>query len=543
MTSNSDPLADYTSSATATVTRDADTQRLHELGYAQELHRGLGWFTNFAVSFTIISILTGGITTYYLAMDAGGPRAATVGWLFVGGMSLIVGLAMAEVCSAYPTAGGLYYWAAKVAKPGRAAIWSWYTGWFNLVGHVAVTASIDFGLATIIGFFIRLTVNENFAGKPWQILVIYVLVLIAHGLINSFGVGLVARLNDISVWWHVVGTVVLVVMLFALPAHTTSLSHVFSDTSNLTGFTGTDLGTTIWVTFVGLMLTQYTITGFDASAHMTEETQDAARSGPKGIVTSIWVSVVVGFILMIGLSVAVPFAVGTDEYAALAGNGILAGPTIIVNAIGGNLAKFVLFAIIVAQFFCGMASVTANSRMIYAFSRDGAIPGSQLWHRINPRTRTPTNSIWFAVVGATILGLPSLYTRNNYPVAFFAIVSVAVVGLYVSYVIPVFLRRRNAANFVKGPWSLGKWSPLVGWLAVVWVIAILFPLMGPQFYPYVNGKFEPNAFNFAPLVLVLVIGFAAIYWAVSARKWFKGPKVQGSADELAAIERDLTLSS
>jgi len=528
-------------SSSATATAHGDTALLHQLGYAQELQRGMGWFSNFAVSFTIISILTGGITTYYLAMNDGGPRVATVGWLFVGAMSLLVGMAMAEVCSAYPTAGGLYYWAAKMAKPGQGPIWSWFTGWFNLVGQVAVTASIDFGLSLIIGFFFQLTFWPGFAAKPEQTLAIYAAVLIAHGLINSFGVRLVARLNDISVWWHLIGTVVLVVLLFALPTHTSSLGDVLTKSNNTSGFTGTDFGTTVWVALVGLMLAQYTITGFDASAHMTEETRDAARSGPKGIVTSIWVSAVAGFVLMIGLSVAVPFAAGSDKYNALSAKGVLAGPTIIVDAIGGNLAKFVLFAIIVAQFFCGMASVTANSRMIYAFSRDGAIPGSRLWHRINPRTRTPTNSIWFAVVGAAVLGLPSLYTRAGVPVAFFAIVSVAVVGLYVSYVIPVFLRRLNA-SFQPGPWSLGRWSAPVGWLAVAWVVVILFPLMGPQFYPYVDGKFEPNLFNFAPIVMVLVIGFAAVYWIISAHRWFIGPKVQGSAEELAAIERDLALS-
>ncbi|MDQ1701393.1 MAG: hypothetical protein QOF57_645, partial [Frankiaceae bacterium] len=170
MTSTSEPFVPAASTAGSTTTRDADTQRLHELGYAQELHRGLGWFSNFAVSFTIISILTGGITTYYLAMSDGGPRVATLGWVFVGIMALMVGLAMAEVCSAFPTAGGLYYWAAKTAKPGKAAIWSWYTGWFNLIGQVAVTASIDFGLATIIGYFFQLTFWTGFAGRPWQIL-------------------------------------------------------------------------------------------------------------------------------------------------------------------------------------------------------------------------------------------------------------------------------------------------------------------------------------------------------------------------------------
>ena len=185
-----------------------------------------------------------------------------------------------------------------------------------------------------------------------------------------------------------------------------------------------------------------------------------------------------------------------------------------------------------------MASVTANSRMIYAFSRDGAIPGSRLWHRINPRTRTPTNGIWFAVVGAILLGLPSLYTNEGYAVAFFAIVSVAVVGLYVSYVIPVFLRRVNP-DFEPGPWQLGRASAPIGWIAVVWVALILFPLLGPQFNPVVDGEFVVNSFNFAPAVLLLVIGFAGIYWLVSARRWFTGPKVQGTPAELAAIEADL----
>ena len=517
---------------------DADSRRLHELGYAQELSRKMSWFSNFAVSFTIISILTGGITTYYLAMAAGGPRTATIGWLFVGLMSTFVGLAMAEVCSAYPTAGGLYYWAAKMA-PRRPALASWFTGWFNLIGQVAVTASIDFGLATIVGFFLQLTVLPDFAAKPWQILVIYVLILLAHGLLNTLGVGLVAVLNDISVWWHLGFTAIIVGALFLVPTTTTPIGTAFTGYANTTGFGGGGLAG-IWIAAVGLMLAQYTITGFDASAHMTEETHNAAVAGPRGIVTAIWVSVVAGFVLMVGLSVAVPFAPGSDDYAALAAKGIVAGPEIIVDAVGGGFAKVLLLAVIVAQFFCGMASVTANSRMIYAFARDGAIPGSRLWHQINPRTRTPTNSIWFAVVGAAILGLPSLYTNQGYAVAFFALVSVAVVGLYVSYVIPVFLRRLNK-GFVNGPWHLGRGSAVIGWLAVGWVVLILFPLLGPQFNPFPDGKFAVNSFNFAPLVMVAVIGFAGIYWLVSARHWFTGPRVQGSEAELAAIEHDLAL--
>jgi amino acid transporter len=328
---------------------------------------------------------------------------------------------------------------------------------------------------------------------------------------------------------------VIVGALFILPdAHKhQTLSTVFTKYYNGIGWGFS--GNAIWVVLVGLMLAQYTLTGYDASAHMTEETHDAATSGPRGIMTSIWVSIVAGLVLMIGLTYAIPYAIGSDQYNAAAGAGINAAGVIWIASIGRHAAEFLILISLVAQFFCGMASVTANSRMIYAFSRDGAVPGSRFWHKVNKRTRTPTNSIWFAVVGAMILGLPSLYQNKGYSVAFFAIVSVAVVGLYISYIIPVLLRRLRGPNFTPGPWQLGKWSPIIGWLAVAWVVLICFPLMLPQFHPA-----GVNSWNFAPVAVVAVIGFAGIYWLVSARKWFKGPKVQGTAEELAAIEAELS---
>ncbi|WP_130492955.1 amino acid permease [Motilibacter rhizosphaerae] len=489
----------------------------------------MGWFSNFAVSFTIISILTGGITTYYLGMLAGGPIVIIWGWLLVGGMVTLVGAAMAEVCSSYPTAGGLYYWSAKLAPPGKAAVWSWFTGWFNLLGQVAVTASIDFGLANFIAFFVKLVFDDSFRATPRTVLGIYFVVLVLHGLLNTFGVKLTALLSDVSVWWHLVGTVLVVGALFIVPDQHRSIGWVFGQYENETGWGFT--GNAVWVAAIGCMLAQYTLTGYDASAHMTEETRDASVSGPKGIMTSIWVSVVAGFVLMLGLTFAIP-PKSYDDIAAL---GTFSAGQIILDAVGGGFAKFLLFVIVVAQFFCGMASVTANSRMIYAFSRDGAVPGSKLWHRINPRTRTPTNSIWFAAAFAFVLGIPSLVTNKaGVPVAFFAIVSVAVVGLYISYVMPVLLRRLAGDSFQPGPWNLGRWSPLIGWAAIIWVVLICFPLLLPQFSPV-----TASSFNYAPVAVVAVIGFAWLYWVLSARKWFVGPKVQGTPEELAAIEREL----
>src|SRR5260370_1003072 len=240
----------------------ADVDTLHKLGYAQELRRRMSTFSNFAVSFTIISILSGCLTLYQYGMNTGGPIIMTVGWPLVGIFVTLVGLAMAEVCSSYPTAGGLYYWAAKLGGQNSAA-WSWFTGWFNLLGQVAVTAGIDFGLAYFADFWLNLVFNYPTA--PWAIILVYGIVLFIHGLLNTFGVGVVALLNDISVWWHLVGVAVIFVVLFFVPAHHQSVSFIFTNFVNNTGF-----GNSYYVFLIGLLLAQYTFTGYDASAHMTE---------------------------------------------------------------------------------------------------------------------------------------------------------------------------------------------------------------------------------------------------------------------------------
>lgn len=494
-----------------------DEKRLHELGYAQELSRRMSGFSNFAVSFTIISILSGCLTLYGFGLNTGGPAIIVWGWPFVGLMTLLVGMAMAEVCSSYPTAGGLYYWSAKLAKKNGAA-WSWFTGWFNFLGQVAVTAGIDFGAAFFLNAFLDL--QFGFAATPGNTILLFGVILVVHGLLNTFGVRLVALLNDISVWWHVVGVLVIVGVLAFVPDNHQSASFVFGEFVNNTGW-----GSGLYVGLIGLLLAQYTFTGYDASAHMTEETHDAARSGPRGIIMSIVVSLVAGWVLLIGLTFAI------QSYDSATGTATGVPPAqIFIDAVGTTGGKLLLLIAIGAQLFCGMSSVTANSRMIYAFSRDGALPGSSIWHKVNKRTRTPTNAVWLAAGGAFVLGLPYLWNSTAYA----AVTSIAVIGLYIAYVLPTFLRLRQGEAFQRGPWHLGRWSKPVGTVAVVWVCLITVLFMLPQVSP-VNAK----TFNYTPIAVLVVLGFAGIWWLASARKWFTGPKVQGSPEELAAIERDL----
>ncbi|HVD71125.1 MAG TPA: amino acid permease, partial [Actinomycetota bacterium] len=475
------------------------------------------------------------------------------GWLLVGLMVTFVGLAMAEVCSSYPTAGGLYYWSAKLAKKNGPA-WAWFTGWFNLLGQVAITAGIDFGLSAFVCAFMGIA----FDVEVTKVILIgtYTVVLAVHGLLNTFGVRLVAIFNNVSVWWHVAGVAIVVAMCIILPDSHTSLGTIFSFSQepstagqvpgfiNLTGFTKSPvpiLGITAYVFLIGLLLTQYTITGYDASAHMTEETHEADVSGPNGIWKSIVISVFFGYILLLAVWYAMQGQAGFDAAAAFQypATGNIAAPAgIFLDSFGKSWAIFALIIVIGAQFFCGMASITTNSRMIYAFSRDGAVPGHRWWHSINKRTRTPTNAIWLAAALAWLLVAPAYWLGSI--VAYFAVTAVGVIGLYIAYVIPIFLRRRAGAAFQEGPWKLGKWSAIVGWIAVIWVAFICVVLMLPQFNWGDGVKFI-DVFNFTPVIVGGVFIITALWWVISAHKWFKGPQVQCSADELAAIEADLEL--
>jgi amino acid transporter len=270
-------------------------------------------------------------------------------------------------------------------------------------------------------------------------------------------------------------------------------------------------------------MAQYTYTGYDASAHVAEETHDASRAAPRGIVMSVVVSVIAGFVLLFAITWAI------QDYEAERTTDLGLPPAqIFIDAAGHNLGTFLLFICMVAQWFCGMASVTANSRMSFAFSRDGALPASRIWKQVNPRTGTPTNSIWLCVTLSTLLVLPSLWNTT----AYLAATSIAVIGLYIAYVAPVFLRRRDE-TFQRGPWHLGRWSALVGWTAIVWVIIICVLFVLPTASPI-----TASTFNYTIVAVLIVVGAAAIWWFASAKNWFTGPR-QNLIDKAAQGEQTM----
>jgi amino acid transporter len=507
---------------------DDDEKRLAELGYKQELRRKWSGFSNFAISFSIISILAGCFTTFGQAWMNGGPIAISWGWPLISIFILIIGFCMSELVSAYPTAGGIYWWAARMGKP----VHGWFTGWLNLVGLVAVTASVDYGCATFMSLVLDAYTDWD-GGNLNLTFLLFVVILAAHVAINIWGHNIIDVLQNVSVWWHVAGAAAVVLILVFVPEKHQSLSFVFTERFNNSGYSDG----TYWFLVLpfGFLLTQYTITGFDACAHVSEETKGASKAAAKGLWQSIFYSAIGGWILLLSFLFAV------QDQSAVGGS----VQNIFHQALDSKVGGLVMVISAAGQFFCTVACMTSTSRMLYAFSRDGAVPGSQYWSRLS-RNRVPVYGVVLSTVVALVLTLPALVKVDiggfPTPVAFFAVVSIGVLGLYIAFAIPIWLRWRAGDSFQSGNWTLG---PRYRWMCVVAVLEIavtsivaMLPTssLGAPWYDGFAWKYVNYAILVVPGALVLLW----VWWHASVKNWFRGPKMTidlptgvTSADEIA----------
>ncbi len=467
------------------ITRDE--RDLHGFGYAQELFRTMGGFSSFALSFSIISILTGAVTLYDYGLSMGGPAEMAFGWPLVSLFTLAVAASMGELASAFPTSGGTYHWASLLG--GRS--FGWFTAWLNIVGLIATLAGVDYGCALFITPLLGLSSTTR------TILLVYTAILISHGLINHYGIRPVAWLNDFSVTAHIVGVVVIVGILL-----------LFAPKQPLSFFVQTSKGTGHpywWAFLLGLLQAQWTFTGYDASAHAAEETVDPRRRVPWGMVNAVAVSALVGYLLLFALTLAVrsvPAALGATDAS---GNKIPAVIAILEQSLGHSAGGAMSLLAAMAMWFCGLSTVTSNSRTIYAFARDEGIPFSRLWRKVSSKHFTPAPAIWLAVGAALLAAI--------YGGAYSVVTSISTVGLYVAYIIPVFLgwRARRAKVWrQRGPWHLGPYSNVVSLAAVAWTVFICVILVMP-----------PN--QRAGKAMVGIIALLALWYSVSERHRFRGP--------------------
>ena len=526
-----------------------DVHDLHRLGYAQELFRNMGGFSNFAISFSIISILTGAVILYDYGLAWAGTAAVVLGWPLVTVFVLTIAASMSEIASAYPTAGGLYYWASKM----RNKDWGWWTAWFNLIGQFAIVAGINYAAAAFLnGTIINRVIGTDFNTTEiipgvlnGQLVTMGVLMLVQLAM-NIAGINLVAILNQVSVWWHIVivAAVVVLVLVTGKPNESGLTLGAIQplDTGgswdNNLGFIHLTYGPAIsypvvLAFFFSLLQANWTYTGYDASAHVAEETVGARMASAWGIFLSVAVSAVVGFLFLMALTLHLPDlstlfpadlanadATGYSQYYFGGGVAVIE----ILNYNLGQLGDVLSAGIAIAMAFCGLSSVASAGRMLYAFSRDDGVPASGWLKKVSHRYRTPANALtgmvvvsWLFTVAAFIVGTGT---------AIVIITAISTIFLYAAYGICIYLGATTAEWRALRVWSLGRWSKPVAWIAVFWVIVLMvlfsFPTSGNISWPFMIGT----------VVLLVVYYFA---WA---KRRFAGPRVMGAEAELTELEKE-----
>lgn len=449
----------------------------------------MGGFSNFAVSFSIISILTGAVTLFDYGLAMGGPLEMTLGWPVATLFTLTVAASMAELCSAYPTAGAMYHWAADLGGP----VSGWFVAWLNIVGLIAAQAGINYSCAQFVLPFLRIPSTTA------NLFCMFAFILLVQGTLNHYGVRLVAKLNDLSVTVHLIGVAAVVLGLFLLaPKQPVAfLGQAFNSNGRSPYW---------WAFLLGLLQAQWTYTGFDASAHLAEETENPRVRAPWGIVLSVAVSGIAGYVLLIALTLAIRNVPAVLHARDAQGNTVPAVIAILRDGLGARAGEAMAALASIAMWFCGLSCITSASRALFSLARDKGTPWSARLRRVNPRHGTPGAAIW-AIVVATLAAM--LWTK-----AVPVVTSLSTVALYLAYTIPVLLaylaRRRGSTWPNEAEWTLGRLGGAVNCVAIAFSAFISVMLVMP-----------PN--ELAGETLAGVLAALALLYLASAKREYQGP--------------------
>ncbi|KAJ6335731.1 hypothetical protein OIU78_012361 [Salix suchowensis] len=499
---------------------DSAEKRLNELGYKQELRREMTLFKTLAITFSSMAVFTGS-PLYGPSLRYAGPASLIWGWVVVTFFTWFVGFAMAEICSSFPTTGSLYFWAAHLAGPKWGPLASWCCAWLETIGAVAGIGGQAYSAAQALQMIIFLATGNNKGGGYFAsrgvFLCMYMGFTVIWAVLNSFALQVIAFLDIISMWWQVIGGLVVIVMLPLVAPHTQSASFVFTHFETSPEATG--ISSKPYAVILSVLLSNYCLYGYDTAAHLTEETKGADRTGPIAILSSIGMVSVFGWAYYLALT----FSIQDFNYLYDVNNetaGALVPAQIIFDAFHGryhNSTGAVVFLCITwgSYFFCGLSVTTSAARVVYALSRDNGIPFSPIWRRIHPKYKVPTNAVWLCAAISIILGLPIL----KLDVVFTAIISINTIGWVGGYAIPVFARLVMAEkNFKPGPFYLGRASRPICLVAFLWICYTCSAFLLPTLYPI-----QLKTFNYAPIAIGIFMTLIMLWWAFDARKWFKGP--------------------
>ncbi|KAM0150421.1 hypothetical protein ACHAPG_008849 [Botrytis cinerea] len=491
---------------------DTDEEILGSLGYKQEFKRELSIWSSFGVSFSCLGLLPSIASTLGYNLGYGGPAGSVWGWLVAGILIQFVAFAMAELCSSMPTAGGLYYASAVLAPEGYGPLCSWITGWSNFAGEVTAPCAINYALAAMMLTATQI-VHPDYVVQTWHVYLLLLALLVLQGLLAMNSTKFVGALNTVGT---VTNLIVLLIFVIWFPAG--SISEPKTNPSSVVWTSEGVVNGTEWPTgfafLMGFLSVIWTLAGYDAPFHLSEECSNANIAGPRAIVMTAQLGLWLGWaiILVIAYTVKDIQDVVSGEYGQPMGSLCL--------QVLGPKAGLAMFSLnMVAQFFVGQGVTVVSSRVVYAYSRDGALPGSHWLKQVNPRTKTPVYAVWFVLTLGALLGLLMFAS----PVAIGAVFSMGAIAQYIAFVFPIALKVFSAkGRFRPGPWNLGRFSTPIGVVAVGWV-SLIIPILC---FPSVTGAdLNDLNMNYTCLIYGGTMTLAMCWYAISARKWFKGPKI------------------
>ncbi|EPY51046.1 hypothetical protein SPOG_02225 [Schizosaccharomyces cryophilus OY26] len=484
-----------------------DPEELADLGYKQEFRRQLSLFGVFSIAFSVLGLLPSVASTLSFSLSYIGTPGLLWAWLIAIFFLICIALSMAEICSALPTSGGLYYAAAVFAPEGWGPLASWITGWSNYIGNVIGQPSVNSSAASMILGAVSIN-RPSYSPTNYQVFLLSLAIQCLHCFLASLPTKYISRINRINTFINILFLFIAAFAIIGYAAKNNGFAHGTQRWREIDNTTNWPNGFAVLLSFNGAI---WTMSGYDAPFHLSEECAKASINAPKAIVLTAVIGGIVGWLMQILVSYTI-----VDVHALMTKSGNM-WSNYLSQVMPNSAAIAILSLTIFSTLMMGQSSLIASSRIAYSYARDGILPFSGWIGKVNNQTKTPVNAVLCnGLISFCILFL--LFAGEETSSAVF---SVGAVAAFSAFTIPIFIRVfcMKDADFPRGPWNLGKYSRPIGALACFFV-ALMIPVLC-----FPNDKNpSPKDMNWTCLVYGGPIFLTLIWYAMSARKWFKGPK-------------------
>ncbi|KAJ6630135.1 amino acid permease [Mycena sp. CBHHK59/15] len=491
---------------------DDDDRELLALGYVPSFKREFSNLATISFAFSIMGLCSSIATTFNTPLTLGGPATVVWCWILGACMCFTLGASIAEIVSAFPTCGGLYTASAQLTPVKHRAIVGWVVGWLNILGQIAGVSSTEFGLSGMILAAVVIG-NEDFVVTQGKVVGLFAGLLVVHGLLNSVATRHLARFTTYFVFVNLGATALIIITLLATTPRSEmhAASYVFGSAGMVNQTGGWNNGLAF---LFGLLSVQWTMTDYDATAHISEEVKRAAYAAPAAIFIAVIGTGLLGWLLNIVLVLC------SGDLALLPGASGSAMLQIMTLRMGKTGALVLWVFVCLTAFFVVQTALQAVSRTVFAFSRDHGLPDRGYFGYNSTWTLTPLRAIWFSTIFSILPGLLDLAS----PVAAAAIFSLTAIALDLSYIIPIFLRRvyehHPEVNFKPGPFYMG--NGLLGWAAncacILWTLFVCVIFSFPTIRPVTKLNM-----NYASVITIGVLFLSLVWYFLDAHKHYSGP--------------------